>query len=107
MFGDIGKMMKIARDVKTRMPAMREELDGKEFTVTVGGGVVTAVVNGKMQLVKVAIDPEVAADDVAMLEDLIVAAVSAAQSQAARAAAEMMQELTGGMDLPGLDGLLG
>ena len=64
-------------------------------------------VNGKMQLVNVTIAQEVVADgDAEMLADLVVAAVSAAQAQAAEAAAKMMEELTGGMDLPGLDGLL-
>ena len=108
MFGDLGKIMKMAKDMKERMPAMQAELANKEFKAEAGGGAVSATVNGKGQLVAVKISREVVAGgDVEMLEDLVKAAVSSAQDQAARAAAEMMHEMTGGMNLPGLDGLLG
>lgn len=108
MFGDIGKLMKLASEMKTRMPQMQQELAEKQFTADAGGGVVSATVNGKMQLVDVKIDRSIAGEDLEMLEDLLVAAVSAAQSKAAEAAAEMMSEMTGGMNLPpGMDGLLG
>jgi len=108
MFGDLGKIMKMARDMKSRMPAMRAELDARQFTADAGGGVVSATVNGKMQLVGVKIAEEVAASgDAEMLEDLVTAAVSAAQTQAAEAATAMMQELTGGMQLPGMEELFG
>jgi nucleoid-associated protein EbfC len=108
MFGDLGKIMKMARDMKLRMPAMRAELDSHQFTADAGGGVVSATVNGKMQLVGLKISDEAAkSGDAEMLEDLINAAVSSAQSQAAAAATAMMTELTGGMQLPGMDDLLG
>ncbi len=108
MFGNLGKMMKVARDMKEKMPAMQEQLNAREFTADAGGGVVSATVNGKMQLVGVKIARELTTGgDPAILEDLITAAVSAAQAAAGEAAVEMMNELTGGMQLPGLDGLLG
>lgn len=107
MFGDIGKIMKLASEMKTRMPQMQQELAEKEFAAEAGGGVVTATVNGRMQLTALKIDREIAGDDLEMLEDLVVAAVAAAQTKAAEAAAEMMQEMTGGMNLPpGMEGLL-
>ncbi len=107
MFGDIGKMMKMAGQMKVKLPEMKAKLAATQFTADAGGGVVSATVNGKMQLVDVKIAPEVLADvDADMLADLIKVAVSAAQAQAAAAAAEAMSELTGGMKLPGMDELM-
>jgi len=67
------------------------------------------VVNGKLRFLDVKIDKALVGDgkiDAEMLEDLIKAAVSSAQDQAAEAAAAAMQELTGGMSIPGMDGFL-
>ena len=106
MFGDLGRMMKVARDVKQRMPAMQAELAARHFTADAGDGAVSATVNGRGVLVDVRIDPGVMSDaDAERLADRIKSAVSAAQDQAARAATEMMNELTGGMKLPGLGDL--
>jgi hypothetical protein len=108
MFGNLGKMMKIAGQMKEKMPEMQEKLANSTYTADAGGGAVSATVSGKMQLVDLTIQPEVLADaDAAMVEDLVTAAVSAAQNQAATAAQEAMDELTGGMDIPGLGGMLG
>ncbi|KPK80322.1 MAG: hypothetical protein AMJ81_12255 [Phycisphaerae bacterium SM23_33] len=107
MFGDIGKLMQLAGRLKTELPRMRERLAATEFSAAAGGGAVTATVNGRMELVDVKIAPEVLADgDVEMLQDLTKAAVSAAQKKAADAAARALRELTGGMDIPGLEGLI-
>jgi DNA-binding YbaB/EbfC family protein len=103
MFGDIGKLMKMASEMKRRMPEMQEKLAATSYTARAGGGAVEATVNGKLALVELKIDPSVLADgqlDAAMLEDLVKAAVSSAQQQATAAAAEAMKELTGGMELP-------
>jgi DNA-binding YbaB/EbfC family protein len=108
MFGDIGKMLKLVGEIKTKLPEMRQKLAESEFSAQAGGGAVRATVNGQLALVDVQIDKELLADgDAEMLEDSIKAAVSAAQAQAAKAAAEAMKELTGGMDIPGLEGLIG
>lgn len=108
MFGDLGKMMKLAGEMKRRLPEMQARLAASEYAAEAGGGVVSATVNGKMQLVGLRVDPAVLAEgDATMLEDLIKAAVSAAQGKAAAAAAEAMKELTGGLPLPGLEGMLG
>lgn len=86
---------------------MQARLAAAEFSADAGGGVVSATVNGKMQLVGLKIAKEVLADgDAAMLEDLIRAAVSAAQAKAAAATAEAMKDLTGGISIPGLDGMM-
>jgi hypothetical protein len=108
MFGNIGKMMKMAGQMQQKMPEMQEKLAQARHTAGAGGAMVTATVDGKMHLVEIKIDPEVLADaDAAMLEDMIQAAVWAAQEKAAQCAAEAMKELTGGMEIPGLGGMLG
>jgi len=108
MFSELGKIMKLAGEMKTKLPEVQERLAESTFTAQAGGGVVSATVNGRLELTGLKIDRELLADGEAeMIEDLIKAAVSSAQQQAAEAAAEAFQELTGGMNLPGLSGLLG
>jgi nucleoid-associated protein EbfC len=110
MFGDLGKMMKMARQMQERAKTVKQELDTKMFTAQAGGGVVAATVNGKLELVELKISPELVKENAAdadLLADLVKAAVAAAQTEAAAAAAGMMRELTGGMDIPGLEGLMG
>ena len=109
MFGNLGKMMKVAAEIKTRLPQLKQRLEACEYSAVGGAGSAVATVNGRMQLVDLKIDQAVlaeAAEDTEMLADLIKAAVSAAQTQAAAAAEEAMKELTGGMDLEGLGDLL-
>lgn len=107
MLGDIGKLMALAGKIKTELPAMREKLAASEFSAQAGGGAVSATVNGKMQLIDLRIDAEALADgNVETLQDVVKAAVASAQSQAAEAAAAALKELTGGMDIPGLEGIL-
>ena len=103
MFGDIGKLLQLAGKLKTELPAMKERLASASYSASSGGGAVSATVNGKMELVDLAIAPELlAAGDVVMLQDLIKAAVTAVQDRAGEAAKAAMNELTGGMELPGL-----
>jgi len=109
MFGDLGKMMKVAAEMKRRMPEVQEKLENSEFEAAAGGGVVRATVNGKGRIRDVEIDPKLLGNgetDAEMLGDLIVAAVRAAQEKAAEATVAAMRELTGGMKLPGLEGMV-
>lgn len=112
MFGNLGKIMKIASEMKTRMPEMKEKLANERFTVEAGEGAVSATVSGRMELVELAIDPAALAggeDPAATAEQLsawVQQAVSAAQAQAAEAAQQAMAELTGGMELPGMEGMM-
>ncbi|MBQ6946509.1 MAG: YbaB/EbfC family nucleoid-associated protein, partial [Clostridia bacterium] len=70
---------------------------------TAGGGMITATVNGKKELLSVKIDPEVVdPDDVEMLEDLVTAAVNEALSKAGKEMESKMGAITGGMNLPGM-----
>ena len=94
-------MIKQAQKMQQDMQKMQAELEEKEYTASAGGGVVSAVVNGKRELKSLTIDPEaVDPEDVEMLQDLIVAAVNEATRAAESDAAESMQKLTGGLGLP-------
>ena len=94
-------MIKQAQKMQQDMMKMQQELQEKEYTAAAGGGVVTATVNGKHELKNLEIDPEaVDADDVEMLQALIVAAVNEAMRSADNDASSSMQKLTGGLGLP-------
>ncbi|MBN2562699.1 MAG: YbaB/EbfC family nucleoid-associated protein [Phycisphaerae bacterium] len=106
--GNLAGMMKQAKEMQSRMKEMQEVLANARYEGDSGAGAVKATVTGKMELVGLKIDPgTVASGDVEMLEDLVKAAVGAAQSKAAEGAKQEVQKMTGGMNLPGLDGLLG
>ena len=96
-------MIKQAQKMQQDMLRMQEELENKTYSATSGGGMVTATVNGKHQLVDVQIKPEaVDPDDVEMLQDMIIAAVNEAMRAADTEAANNMSRLTGGLNLGGL-----
>lgn len=92
-----------AQKLQQQMTKMQEELDAREFEATSGGGMVTAKVNGKRELLAISIKPEaVDPDDVEMLEDMVMAAVNEALRTAADTVEREMGKLTGGMGMPGL-----
>ena len=78
---------------------MQEELDAKTYSASAGGGVVTAEVNGKRELITLTIDPEaVDPDDVEMLQDMVIAAVNSALKAAETSREESMAKVTGGLN---------
>ena len=94
-------MLKQAQRMQQDMMRMQQELQEKEYQAAAGGGVVSAVVNGKHELKSLTIDPEaVDPEDVEMLQDMIVAAVNEAMRAADSDAASTMQSITGGLGLP-------
>lgn len=96
-------MIKQAQKMQQDMMKMQTELEEKEYEASAGGGVVTAKVNGKKELISITIDPEaVDHEDVEMLQDMIVAAVNEAIRKADSSMAESMSKLTGGLNLGGL-----
>ena len=96
-------MLKQAQKMQEDMAAMQEELEGREYEVAAGGGVINVKINGKKEIMSVKIDPDaVDPDDVETLEDLIVAAVNEAIKTVETASASEMQKITGGLSLPGM-----
>ena len=109
MFGNIGKMLKLAGEMKAKLPEMQAKLAAGRFSAEAGGGAAKAVVSGKGTLVELWIDPAALGDPqmtAETLADVIKAAVASAQEQASQAAQAAMQELTGGMDIPGMSGMM-
>lgn len=101
MGGNMNNMIRQAQKMQQDMLKAQEELENKTYEAAAGGGVVSATVSGKKELVAVAIDPEaVDPEDVEMLQYLIVAAVNEALRKANDDAASQMSKLTGGLNLP-------
>ena len=96
-------MIKQAQKMQQDMIRMQEEMERKTWSATTGGGMVTATVNGKHEMVALSIKEEaVDPDDVEMLQDMIIAAVNEAMRAADAEASQNMARLTGGMNLGGL-----
>ncbi|MFH1654403.1 MAG: YbaB/EbfC family nucleoid-associated protein [Pseudomonadota bacterium] len=99
------KLMKQAQQMQSEMQKKQAELSQKIFEANAGGGMVTAKVNGKHELLSLKIDPTiVSADDVEMMQDLVVAAVNEAFRQVEESMKESMSGMLGG--LGGLGNLL-
>ena len=95
--------MKQVQKMQQDMLRMQEEMENKTYTATAGGGMVTAEVSGKHQLVNLTIKEEaVDPDDVEMLQDMIIAAVNEAMRTADTDANNNMSRRTGGLNLGGL-----
>ena len=93
------KIAKMQQDIA----AAQQEIEEKTFTASVGGGAVTAVVNGKKEFVSLTIKPEtVDPEDVEMLQDMIVSAANEALRQAEDAMNGKMNTFTSGLNIPGL-----
>ena len=94
-------MIKQAQKMQENMQKMQAELEAKEYSAQAGGGVVSATVTGKRELVSLTIDPEaVDPEDVEMLQDMIVDAVNEALRSAETDMADSMRQITGGLNLP-------
>ncbi len=101
--GGMGNLMKQAQKMQEQMLKMQQELEAREVSASSGGGMVEAVVNGKGELLRLKLDPEVVdPQDVEMLCDLLVAAVGEAQRRAQEMTQQEMSKLTGGLNIPGL-----
>ena len=103
MGGNMQQLARQAQKLQQQMTKMQEELEEREYEATAGGGVVTAKVNGKKELVALTIKPEaVDPDEVEMLQDTVMAAVNEALRTATETSEREMGKLTGGMNLGGL-----
>ena len=93
--GNMQQLARQAQKLQQQMTKKQEEIEAREFEATAGGGMATAKVNGKKELVALTIKPEaVDPEDVEMLQDMIVAAVNEAITQSENATNEAMSKLT-------------
>lgn len=96
-------MMKQAQKLQAQMAKLQEDLANLVVEASSGGGAVTVTMSGQQQLLSVKISPEVVdADDVEMLQDMVLTAVNEAINKAQEAATKQMSGLTGGLNIPGL-----
>ena len=104
--GGAANLQQLARQAQKMQEQMTEitaELETKEYTATAGGDVVKATVTGKMEVKAIEIKPEfIDPDDAEMLSDLVMAAVNEALRLAETDKNERMQEVSGGLNIPGM-----
>jgi DNA-binding YbaB/EbfC family protein len=99
----MGKMMKQAQKLQSKMLKLQEEIADKTVEATSGGGMIKVVANGSQQILSIQIEKEVVdPEDVEMLQDLILAAINDAIAKSQQMVSEEMSKLTGGMNIPGM-----
>jgi DNA-binding YbaB/EbfC family protein len=101
--GGLNTIMKQFAKVQQQMEQIQDELADMTVEGSAGGGMVTVIANGRQEVQSIKIDPEILADDVEMVEDMIVAATNQALTKAQELSQEKMAGLTGGI-LPNLPG---
>jgi hypothetical protein len=101
---NLGSLMKQAQEMGGKMKELNEQLKTKRAVGSAGGGMVEVEVNGAGHVLAVRIEQTLFdKQDREMIEDLLPAAINQAQAKAKALHAEAMKELTGGLNLPGLD----
>ena len=100
---NMNQVLKQAQKMQDDITALQAELEEREFSASVGGGAVEITINGKRNVLKLDIKPEVVdPDDVEMLQDLIIVAVNEGIRQIEEISNSEMSKLTGGLGIPGL-----
>ena len=93
-------MMRQAQKQLAQLQKIQEELESLTVEGSAGGGAVKVVMTGKQIVESVTIEPE-AAEEIDLLQDMVLAAVNDASTKAQELAAQMMSVVTGGMNIPG------
>lgn len=96
-------MMRQVQKMQEEMTALQEDLDAREYEVKAGGGVVTVKINGKKEILSIAIQPEIVdPDDIETLSDVLVAAVNEAIRKVEEVNSSELSKVTGNVSIPGL-----
>jgi len=100
---NMGNLMKQAQQLQEKLGTIQEELATKMVTGTAGGGMVTATVSGRSELIGIAIEEDIInPEEAQMLQDLVVAAVNDGLRKAKELSQQEMGKLTGGLNIPGM-----
>ena len=105
MIPNMQKAMKQLQKMQADMVKAQQELETKTVTATAGGGVVEVTFSGSLELKEIKISPEVAGEDLEMLQDLIIAAVNEGIKKAQELSASEIAKVTGNIKIPGMPGL--
>jgi len=99
--GNLAQLLRQAKDVQQKLGEVQKKLSAMTVEASAGGGMVTVVANGHQEILSVKIDPAaVNADEVELLEELVLAAVNAARKKAEALARDEMSGLARGLNLP-------
>lgn len=101
---NLASVVKQAQQMGGKMQQMSAELKEKRVSGSAGGGMVEVEANGAGEILRVNIDPSL--QDREMLEDLLPAAINQANEKAKQLHMEMMQSMTDGFDMPGLNDMI-
>jgi DNA-binding YbaB/EbfC family protein len=105
MPNSMADILKQAQALQSKLSELQADAERKTVEASSGGGMVTAVVNGKLQVLSIRIDPQaLSTGDREMLQDLVTAAVNEAIRRAQQMMAEAMSRVTGGLKIPGFGG---
>ncbi|MFN2353795.1 MAG: YbaB/EbfC family nucleoid-associated protein [Desulfopila sp.] len=100
---DLNNIMQQAQEMQAKMSQIQEQLANKTITGSAGGGMVNVTVNGRGDVLSVAIeDALISSEEKAMLQDLMVAATNDGLQKAKELGKQEMKQLTGGLNIPGL-----
>ena len=99
---DLGGILQQAQQLQERLAQVQDDVARRTVEAAAGGGMVKVVVNGKHEVLSIAIDPAVLKEDVELVQDLVLAAVNEGLRSAQRMVAEEMTKVTGGLKIPGL-----
>ncbi len=96
-------LLRQAQELQARFAKAQSELESQTVEASSGGGAVKVVIDGKMNIRSIKIDPEVVVrEETDMLEDLVIAAVNEAVKKSQEMAASKLGSLTGGLKIPGI-----
>ncbi|RAL20345.1 YbaB/EbfC family nucleoid-associated protein [Lujinxingia litoralis] len=103
MKGGMNSLVRQAQKMQSRITKVQEEIGNKTIEASTGGGMVTAVVNGKQELLQIKINPDVVDPaDVEVLEEMVLGAVNQAMEMAGEMMNSEIEKITGGLNIPGL-----
>ena len=100
MKGGLGNIMKQAQQMQANLQKAQQELRNIESVGQAGGGMVSVVMTGRHEVLRVEIEPDLLKEDKEMLEDLLAAAINDAVHKTEKAVQEKMASVTSGMGLP-------
>lgn len=100
---NMNAMIRQAQKMQEQMESLQAELDEKEYEINAGGGVVTVRINGKKEILSIALKPEIVdPEDIETLSDVLVAAINEAIRKVEENNSAEMSKVTGGINIPGM-----